>query len=416
MTLLLGDSLERLKELPDNSVDACVCDPPYGLAFMNKKWDYDVPKVELWREVYRVLKPGGHLLSFGGTRTYHRMTVNIEDAGFEIRDQIMWIYGSGFPKSTNVALRIDKESGAIKDRGGVKMKMGHGDSGITKPSTGSEAFPIYESKSDSAKQWQGWGTALKPAVEPIVMARKPLEKSLTVAANVLKHGTGAINVDASRIGSVGGGQNGKSGDKPGSGWNIKAIPKATTPQGRWPANVLLGCDCTAFMESDDDSFHYDTCAVKMLDEQSGNLAGRGSSLKAELRNAIDSGEMFSGFKNRGVQKQENNGGGASRFFYVAKASKRERLGSKHPTIKPQKLLRYLVKMVCPPGGTVLDPFMGSGTTGVACAIEGFNFIGIDREEEYFNDAKRRIEHWSNEKDEPENPDDANQIEMPLEGA
>lgn len=290
--ILEGNNLETLKTLPDNSVDSVVTDPPYGLAFMGKKWDYDVPSVELWREVFRVLKPGGHVLSFGGTRTYHRMVVNIEDAGFEIRDQIMWIYGSGFPKSHN----------------GV-----HG------------------------------GTALKPANEPIVMARKPLIG--TVATNFAQYGTGGLNIDASRILMT---------DEDRAAVQAKANKKDTTnniisgfgnntathgdwsmSKGRWPANVL-----------------FDEEAAAVLDAQ------------AEA---------------------------VSRFFYVSKASKRERgEGNNHPTVKPIKLMEYLVRLVTPPGGVVLDPFMGSGTTGVACKNLGFNFIGCELSSEYVQIAKQRI--------------------------
>jgi hypothetical protein len=289
--LLHGDCLERLKELPDCSVDACVTDPPYGLSFMGKAWDYDVPTVDVWREVLRVLKPGGHLLAFAGTRTQHRMAVPIEDAGFEIRDMIAWVYGSGFPKSRNL----------------------DGD-------------------------WQGWGTALKPALEPITVARKPLMG--TVAANVLEHGTGAINVDGCRVaapdnqGKVwtrGGNQKGASltTNTTGQHQYIEA-----SPLGRWPANLIHD----------------------------------GSDEPCELL------------------------GSAARFFYCAKASKADRGdGNSHPTVKPTELMRYLCRLVTPPGGVVLDPFMGSGSTGKAAALEGFRFIGIEREAEYLEIARCRIQ-------------------------
>jgi site-specific DNA-methyltransferase (adenine-specific) len=345
-----GDSLEILKTLDANSVDCVVTDPPYGLAFMGKKWDYDVPSVELWREVLRVLKPGGHLLSFGGTRTYHRMVVAIEDAGFEIRDQIMWLYGSGFPKSHN-----------LKD------------------------------------EWQGWGTALKPANEPIVLARKPLSEK-TVAKNVLRWGTGALNVDGTRIGTEqtetrrGVTQTGPSG------WKTTGFEEPTTklnPPGRWPANVL-----------------FDEEAAAVLDEQSG-VTKSGS--RKPTKNADGNGWKNSCTET--LNEFVGDSGGASRFFYVAKASKRERnagleglevqrynsgLGNTdnlpvlqknhHPTVKPVKLMEYLIKLVCPPSGTVLDPFAGSGTTGVAAKRLGFKFIGIEREAEYCEIARRRIEN------------------------
>lgn len=384
MRLTWGDSLEKLKELGDNSVDSVVTDPPYGLAFMGKKWDYDVPSVELWREVLRVLKPGGHLLSFGGTRTYHRMVVNIEDAGFEIRDQIMWIYGSGFPKSHNI-----KEG-----------------------------------------DFKGWGTALKPANEPIVLARKPLEKGLTVAENVEKWGCGAINVDESRIEFqnkedfdkvIGPTLTTKKGYKHTAGAMTGGINRidAGNPQGRWPANVL-----------------FDEEAAAVLDEQSGERPSRGEYKNRKGERYEVDGVTWK-YGGNVDNTYSNQTGGASRFFYVAKASKRERneglegqttddgrnksidnpylrgetkRQNHHPTVKPIKLMEYLIKLVTPPGGTVLDPFMGSGTTGCAAVKLGFNFIGIEREQEYVEIAKRRIEHWKQEEEET-CPDEKNQLTM-----
>jgi DNA modification methylase len=296
LNLHLGDCLSVLKTIENNSIHAVITDPPYGLKFMNKAWDYDVPKVEFWKEVLRVLKPGGHLLSFGGTRTYHRMVVNIEDAGFEIRDQIQWLYGSGFPKSLNLK-----------------------------------------------NEWEGWGTALKPANEPIVMARKPIEKGLTVAENVIKWGTGAINIDASRIG---------------------------TEKGRWPANLLL-----------------DEQAAEMLDEQSGYLAPAGNK-KQGMGGKTEKSIFGIGGPST---VYHDGGGGASRFFYVAKANKSERgKNNNHPTVKPIKLMKYLITLVTPQNGIVLDPFMGSGSTGVAAKELGFDFVGIELNEEYLEIAKRRI--------------------------
>lgn len=336
--LILGDSYLILKTLAADSIDAVVTDPPYGLSFMNKHWDHDVPSVELWREVLRVLKQGGHVLSFGGSRTYHRMVVNIEDAGFEIRDQIQWIYGSGFPKSHN-----------LKDK------------------------------------WQGWGTALKPAFEPIVLARKPLIG--TVAENVKTFGTGALNIDASRIATddnLNGGT--YSGDRRpsarssfgngvGGGVLKNGIGKDfVQPQGRWPANVL-----------------FDEEAAAVLDAQSGTLkSGARNGLKNARKSFGPEGTFAENERNTGYQSVASEGG-ASRFFYVAKASKRERGdGNHHPTVKPVKLMEYLVRLITPPGGTVFDPFMGSGTTGIAAKSLGFGFVGIERSEEYFEIAKRRI--------------------------
>lgn len=366
--LLHGNCLDRLKELPDNSIDSIVTDPPYGLSFMGKKWDYDVPSVEIWREALRVLKPGGHLLSFGGTRTYHRLVVNIEDAGFEIRDQIQWLYGSGFPKSHNI-----KEG-----------------------------------------EFKGFGTALKPANEPICVARKPLERGLTVAENVLKYGTGAINIDASRIGT-------EDIIKSVSNNNIKGNSYASnnsekqrdttynqSHQGRWPANLIL-----------------DEAAAEMLDEQSGPCK-TGVITKPPTQDAKN---IFKGKKPFITASHIDNSTGASRFFYVAKASKSERnrglegmpkvqrniteghgrgkintskgdgagirenrpCENFHPTVKPIKLMSYLIKLVTPPNGTVLDPFMGSGSTGVAAKELGFKFIGIEMNEEYLQIAEKRME-------------------------
>lgn len=329
--IIHGNSLEKLKKLADNSIDAVVTDPPYGLSFMGKKWDYDVPSIEIWHEVLRVLKPGGHLLSFGGTRTYHRLAVNIEDAGFEIRDQIQWLYGSGFPKSHN-----------IKDG-----------------------------------PFKGFGTALKPANEPICVARKPLEKGLTVAENVQKWGTGAINIDGTRI---------EAADQAVLDAAVKRMTgnavtdanaknflegqKSIQPnsaQGRWPANIIL-----------------DETAAELLDAQSGDLSKQGS---ANKKKSYSDNSMF------GMEGTTFYGdsGGASRFFYVAKASKCERgEGNVHPTVKPIKLMQYLIKLVTPPNGTVLDPFMGSGSTGVAAKELGFGFVGIELSKEYFEIAKRRL--------------------------
>ena len=318
--LLHGDCLEKLKELPDSSVDAVVTDPPYGLSFMGKKWDYDVPSEDIWRECLRVLKPGGHLLAFAGTRTQHRMAVRIEDAGFEIRDMIAWVYGSGFPKSHN-----------LKD------------------------------------DWQGWGTALKPALEPITVARKPF--SGTVAANVMEHGTGAINVDGCRVATneLTPRNNGNKATWGSYGSGYVEPSKL----GRWPANLIH-----------DGS-----------DEVVGLFPVTGAS-KATPRN---NGEFKSVAKGRDLPHvtygHNDAGGSAARFFYCAKASKRDRgTDNNHPTVKPTDLMRYLCRLVTPPGGTVLDPFMGSGSTGKAAMLEGFNFIGIEREAEYLEIARARIEN------------------------
>jgi len=334
--LLHGDCLDRLRELPDCSVDACVTDPPYGLSFMGKAWDYDVPGAEVWREVLRVLKPGGHLLAFAGTRTQHRMAVQIEDAGFEIRDMIAWVYGSGFPKSLDVSKAIDKAAGA--EREVVGRAKGAGTKDPDSFGNGHNAeYNITAPATPAAQQWSGWGTALKPALEPITVARKPFKG--TVAANVLEHGTGAINVDGCRVGTEQR-YNPSAGNK--SGGNSLNMSAVGMPQdadgrmaaGRWPANLIHdGSD--------------EPCALL---------------------------------------------GDAARFFYCAKASKADRgEGNGHPTVKPTDLMRYLCRLVTPPGGVVLDPFMGSGSTGKAAALEGFRFIGIEREAEYLEIARGRVQ-------------------------
>lgn len=532
--ILLGDCLERLKELPDNSVDSVVTDPPYGLKFMGKKWDYDVPSIAVWREVIRVLKPGGWLLSFGGTRTYHRMVCAIEDAGFEIRDQVQWLYGSGFPKSHDISKGIDKAAGAEREVTG-RREGGAGKLMEERPWNQADDYdktiPITVPATDLAKQWQGWGTALKPANEPIVLARKPLSES-TVAKNVIRWGVGGLNIDASRVGYSSESDKAKAGthgrsEQAGMGTQQygqlrNGIPSEleNNRQGRWPANLLL-----------------DETAAEMLDEQSGTRKSGGS---------IKSPETSTRFKNTHSQagpQPEWDGyqdsGGASRFFYCAKASKSERskgldkhelfkvetgeckdantaavqllqrvisedialkkadlswsidesgksisgifpkecksitsmvisktiesqilnlltrsltsantlvvrplasahlnpaesveslktwllsitsgemalaLGAVnaasktlqsisenaepkdfhnfHSTVKPIKLMEYLIRLITPPGGTVLDPFMGSGSTGVAAYRLGFKFIGCEMSAEYAEIAKKRIE-------------------------
>jgi DNA modification methylase len=350
--LRLGDCLEAMRVMPDASVDSIVTDPPYGLSFMGKKWDYDVPGVDVWAECLRVLKPGGHLLAFAGTRTQHRMAVRIEDAGFEIRDMIAWVYGSGFPKSLDVSKAIDKAAGAEREVIGDKMRP----DGKTVLSARSAIDPAGEGwdrpwrhdparteaqgkltapATDAARQWQGWGTALKPALEPITVARKPLVG--TVAANVLQHGTGALNIDGCRVDAPDGrplieSKADVSLHAFGNGLNSSRCAGVTT-QGRWPANLI----------------HDGTEPADLLGE-------------------------------------------AARFFYCAKASKSDRGGENtHPTVKPTDLMRYLCCLVTPPGGVVLDPFMGSGSTGKAAVGEGFRFVGCEMSPEYMAIAKVRIQ-------------------------
>jgi len=386
--LLHGDCLERLKELLDCSVDACVTDPPYGLSFMGKAWDYNVPQAEVWHEVLRVLKPGGHLLAFAGTRTQHRMAVQIEDAGFEIRDMIAWVYGSGFPKSMDVSKAIDKAAGAKREVVGVredfaaranKARKGVSwadntvaDGSFTNPD---QIGVITAPATPEAQQWEGWGTALKPALEPITVARKPLGG--TVAGNVLRHGTGAINVDGCRVGTEDNLNGGFYRDTPDEYQAVcygkhKRGGEYKQPAGRWPANLI----------------HDGSDEVVGLFP---SPHGAGAKREAGQVKHGNHSSMF------GINGHDSNGmrygdtGSAARFFYCAKASKVDRgADNLHPTVKPTELMRYLCRLVTPPGGVVLDPFMGSGSTGKAAVLEGFRFIGIEREAEYLEIARGRI--------------------------
>jgi len=314
-TLLHGDCLEWLRGIPDNSVDSVVTDPPYGLSFMGKRWDYDVPSVDVWAECLRVLKLGGHLLAFAGTRTQHRMAVRIEDAGFEIRDMIAWCYGSGFPKSHN-----------LKD------------------------------------EWDGWGTALKPALEPITVARKPLVG--TVAENVQQHGTGALNVDGCRVGTEDMScQFDRDWKQDGTFGNGKRASQGKQPPpGRWPANLIHDGseEVTGLMGSAARFFYCAKASKKDRDE-----GCEGLSVK---------------------QSHERKPEGKS----VLENSSQVPRANHHPTVKPTALMRYLCRLVTPPGGVVLDPFMGSGSTGKAAILEGFRFIGCEREAEYLDIARARI--------------------------
>ena len=382
--LLLGDCLEVMKTLPDCSVDAVVTDPPYGLSFMGKRWDYDVPSVEIWAECLRVLKPGGQLLAFAGTRTQHRMAVRIEDAGFEIRDMIAWVYGSGFPKSLDVSKAIDKAAGAEREVvgsytvGGTAAKGKHKGRAAAASDEGAaigctKDLAITAPATPEAQQWQGWGTALKPALEPITVARKPFPG--TVAANVLEHGTGAINVDGCRVEAPlgrpliqpnhcpGFGDVGKSGGSKNAG---------ATTEGRWPANLIH--------DGSDE-------VVGLFPAEARSSCGGGKDQKPP------DGNVYSGGwgQHDGSASQYFDSGSAARFFYTAKATRAERQGVTHPTVKPLDLMAYLCRLVTPPGGTVLDPFMGSGTTIKAALSEGFNAIGIERDPAYFEMAQHRMD-------------------------
>lgn len=430
--ILHGNNLDLLRTLPDNSIDSIVTDPPYELGFMGKKWDSTgiAYSVELWSECLRVLKSGGHLLAFSGSRTYHRMVVAIEDAGFEIRDQIMWVYGSGFPKSLDISKAIDKAAGAEREVIGQKLHARKGvASAEERTAISAGAFgearmgDITTPATDAAQQWSGWGTALKPAHEPIVMARKPVEG--TVANNVLKHGVGGINIESSRIASTDGFE--KAWDRPVStnigakGFNYISEGQqhtvdisANKPSGRFPANFI----------------HDGSEEVIALFPESKPATSRTSTI---------SEGMFHG-GNAGTVYQDN--GSAARFFYCAKASKAERNAGLegmpaewkaaanfrpnhmekalegdsgnpfgrfqptqnfHPTVKPIALMRYLVRLVTPPNGTVLDPFTGSGTTLVAAVLEGFNSIGMELTADYLPIINARVEWALKQPREPEQP-------------
>jgi DNA modification methylase len=381
--ILEGDCVEAMRGMDEASVDAICTDPPYELGFMSKAWDRTgiAYQKSTWTEALRVLKPGGHLLAFGGTRTHHRLACAIEDAGFEIRDCLVWMYGSGFPKSLDVSKAIDKAAGAEREVVSETLKREQrNQSGIVGTLIDEPRFDrVTRPATPEAARWQGWGTALKPAHEPIVLARKPLTG--TVAQNCLTHGTGALNVDGCRVGSDGGTTRSHQADYAESGWRT-GHEIETLNAGRWPANVAL-----------------DPEAAAMLDEQSGErVSGSGNKNTANRDNGQTIGHGLGAGEGEGIG---GDTGGASRFFYCAKASRAERsVGlpdgqrSSHPTVKPISLMRWLCRLVTPPGGTILDPFTGSGTTGCAAVLEGFDFIGIEREPEYVAIAEARIAWWA----------------------
>jgi site-specific DNA-methyltransferase (adenine-specific) len=566
-----GDNIELLKKYPDNYFDAVVTDPPYGLGkepnaeelmkdwiekgyheisgkgFMGKEWDAFIPQPVFWKEVFRVLKHGGHVLSFFGTRTYDWGVMSMRFAGFEVRDCIQWLYGSGFPKSHNISKALDKQGGesldwfieyileVAKERGISKKELtmlfpskngnptgwlwnkqnnqsitleqyniikeylklpfenieeakggviGKGKAGLTKGDianfSGETEFDITAPATEAAKKWDGWGTALKPANEPIVLARKPLEKGLSIAENILKWGVGGINIDATRIGfkddadykeSTQKNQHADFGTKPLTNNTVygdysMVQPTNYAPEGRFPANIILthhdDCECKGtkkvkpsngsgkasekgggfskgmfgdgtsdnigggFTDADGNETVenwdcHEDCPIRILDEQSG--------VKASTRNMSYSrggGDFIDGIPNQKEKSWfKSEVGGASRFFYVAKASKAERnkgldefdtkqttggggtyneeAGAKygsikaegknfHPTVKPIKLMQYLVKMITPHNGIVLDPFCGSGTTGVACKLDGFQFVGLEQDPDYAKIADARIKN------------------------
>ena len=520
MKVIHGNNIDVLKQIADNTIDAIVTDPPYGLGkepnaeelmkdwiekgyheisgtgFMGKEWDAFVPQPVFWKEVFRVLKHGGHVVSFFGTRTYDWGVMAMRFAGFEVRDCIQWIYGSGFPKSYNVGKGIegkivlgDSNPSKFKDLKGVTSKqsigLGNADfiSGHKNKAYDKTKIDV-EYQSIEGKQWEGWGSALKPANEPIVLARKPLEKGLSIAENVLKWGTGGINIDGCRIGlSKGddsrlGGNGSWKTDKAAKnvyegGYEGKHIESSSL--GRFPANLILShspmCklnglkkvgsgkeggynyegnvyDVEGFVPNNSPSANsnrgietiedwtcHDDCPIRIMDEQSG-VSKSGKNIEEKGTGGI--WQKSSGLP---VGNQYGDTGGSSRFFYCAKASKSERnnglngfkektsgslnfrnpslsgrsedapsveaMGGLtnpkqnfHPTVKPVKLMQYLVRLITPPNGKVLDPFCGSGTTGIACKLEGFEFVGIEQDAEYCKIAEARIQNYQEEPEEP----------------
>jgi DNA modification methylase len=410
--LLKGDCLELLPTLEENSIDSIVTDPPYGLQFMGREWDklwrnetgadkayvertkgeltsrarklpdYSATKPAqmqafhlVWaQEALRVLKPGAHLLAFSGTRTYHRMACAIEDAGFEIRDQIGWCYGSGFPKSHDVSKGIDRLAGVEREIVGPSKRHA-GQSyqwagEIRHPTHSEDKAAITAPATEAAIQWQGWGTALKPAWEPIVLARKPLSES-SIAANVLKHGTGGINVDGCRIATSDKWEypNGPGGCKSGEFHyqGRASTPAQSNSQGRWPANLIH-----------DGS---EEVVNGFPETQSGYSDGTKSGIQQNVFGKFGAGTF---------QETYGDKGSAARFFYTAKADSDDRLGSKHPTVKPLDLIQYLSRLITPRNGTILDPFAGTGTLGEAAWREGFAAVLIEREPEYQADIERRM--------------------------
>jgi len=388
--LINNDCIEAMKAMGDNSVDSIVTDPPYELGFMGKSWDASgiAFNIEVWQEALRVLKPGGHLIAFSGSRTYHRMAVAIEDAGFQIRDQIMWVYGSGFPKSHNIAKALDKSLGVESEIVGyhqnpAKSIYTQGEDELSK-----EVPPLLPT-SNEAKQWQGWGTALKPAHEPIVLARKPLIG--TVAANVLTHGVGGLNIDGARVGTDEMTKTTSNGVKVSenrsmSGANFEREIIGTAI-GRFPANFIHdGSDevVALFPEATTGSaarFFY--CAKASKRDRNEGLDG------------FDIVETQGGggrpLENYGNDEDSQRLKKAAAAFGAIKAAR----ANHHPTVKPTDLMRYLCRLITPPAGIVLDPFMGSGSTGKAAVLEGFDFIGIDQSAEYVEIAKARIA-WAKE--------------------
>jgi DNA modification methylase len=413
VTLYLGDCRDVLPTLPENSIDAIVTDPPYGLGFMGKAWDKGVPDAALFAAALRVLKPGGHMLCFAGTRTHHRMASRIEDAGFEIRDMIAWVYGSGFPKSHDVSKAIDRGAGAEREVVGPDKYAGRRTEG-SGPANGDACYgqfgiPGGITATEAACAWSGWGTALKPALEPITVCRKPFPG--TVAANVQQHGTGALNIDACRVAANGETPSG-SGRKSKNTWDLhsgspfQGHPNVTPPSGRWPANLI----------------HDGSDEVLVCFPQTDGRNPKGVKINSKTASGTNiSKNCYGGFTESQTVGYSDTGS-AARFFYCPKASKADRdegvagvagvagvgalrdggrksdpRGNTHPTVKPVDLMRYLCRLVTPPGGIVLDPFAGSGSTGKGAIREGFGCILIERDAETVTTARARLLHEINKR-------------------
>lgn len=358
--LFHADSMDVLPTLSENSVDSVVTDPPYGISFMGKKWDYELPSIDIWKEVFRVLKPGGHMLAFSSTRTYHRMVCAIEDAGFEIRDQLCWLTSQGMPHGTNIAKAIAKDN------------------------------------PEAAEQWEGWHSYLKPSVEPIVLAIKPCDG--TIAENILKYGVGGLNIDECRIpvdmdvddarlGGKGSWKTDGMAKNAYGNFNSKesGVRSISSPLGRFPANVLH--DGSEEVIEIFDSFGEKSSGVpgKRTKEHHSNSMGKLGLLDRDNEiGYADKGSVARFYQSCEFNAEEK------RIFYCPKVSPKERGKSTHPTLKPVKLMQYLCKLITPKGGTILDPFAGTGTTGEAASYEGFSAILIEREKEYADYATRRL--------------------------
>ena len=533
-SIICGNNIELLKQYPDNYFDSIVTDAPYGLGkepdaaelmkdwidkgyheikgtgFMGKEWDSFVPQPLFWKEAFRVLKHGGHVLSFFGTRTYDWGVMAMRFAGFEVRDTITWNYGSGFPKSHNLSKALDKMAGAerkVVGTNGTRPIQTGGKINSEASANGSferEDNYITAPSTDAAKQWDGWGTALKPASEPIVLARKPLEKGLSIAENVLKYGTGGINIDGCRIPTENINELQKNWDRK-KGEQKEAIYKGNwraielnnyAPQGRFPANVIFShhtdCECVGVkkvksfnfnrnfddfdgkeisnniygkgykreipkipfdengMETMEDWNCVDGCPIKELDKQSGVSKSSASIRNNKNRNDKNIYGNGKGIPQMPLLSNHSDKGGASRFFYCAKASKSERnkgleefeegqtvgggggignyiddvnstsgkYGSEkapnkniHPTVKPVSLMRYLVRLITPPDGIVLDPFNGSGTTGIAAKLEGLNYVGLELDAEYCKISEARINSYNEAKEQEESVKTDSQLNL-----